>query len=217
MLLALARKLTVLDAACKAGEWPRGLSADVTGQTLGLVGTGRIGTAVARRARAFGMDLLGCDPFPTDAFRELGGRYVSLDELLERSNFVSLHSPATPETRHLISEPQLARMKPTAFLLNCARGSIIDEAALLRALEEGRIAGAGLDVLSVEPPLPDSPACALMQHPAVIATPHVASFTPRTAARMANAAMDNMLTVLRGERPASIANPAVYERGIRAG
>ncbi|HEU4753196.1 MAG TPA: 2-hydroxyacid dehydrogenase, partial [Armatimonadota bacterium] len=201
----------------KQGEWRRGISFDASGQTLGIVGTGRIGMAVARRAKAFSMPLLGCDPYPNPRFREeLGGTYVSLDELLERSDFVTLHSPATPETRGLIGAPQLARMKKTAFLINCGRGSLIDEPALLAALDGGRIAGAGLDVFAVEPPPPGSPSEALMRHPAVVATPHVASFTPVTAARMARAAMENLLAVLRGERPENVANPAVYERGLRA-
>ena len=106
-------------------------------------------------------------------------------------------------------------MKPTAFLINCGRGSLVDEAALLAALDEGRLAGAGLDVLSSEPPKPGSDAERIARHPKAVVTPHIASFTPATAARMGRAAMENMLTVLRGERPEYVANPSVYERPLR--
>jgi phosphoglycerate dehydrogenase-like enzyme len=216
LLLSLARRIPELDAAMKAGEWRRGIAADVGGQTLGLVGTGRIGMAVARRARAFGMRLIGCDPCPNPLFaEELGGEYVTLDELLERSDFVSIHSPASAATRGMIAAEQLARMKPAAFLLNLARGSLIDEPALIAALREGRIAGAGLDVLAVEPPPPGSPSDELARLPNVVITPHVASFTPKTAARMARAALENLLTALGGERPEHVANPAVYDRSVR--
>jgi phosphoglycerate dehydrogenase-like enzyme len=216
LLLSLARRIPELDAAIKTGEWRRGIAADVCGQTLGLVGTGRIGMGVARRAKAFGMRLLAADPYPNALFiEELGGDYVSVDDVLERSDFVSLHCPAGSETRGMIGAAQLARMKPTAFLLNLARGALIDEPALIAALRENRIAGAGLDVLAVEPPTPGSPSDELARLPNVLVTPHVASFTPRTAARMARASMENLLTALRGERPQHVANPAVYARGLR--
>lgn len=216
LLLSAARHITELDRALKEGEWLRTIGADVGGRALGLVGTGRIGMAVARRAKAFRMRLVGYDPFPNPLFvEELGGDYVEMDELLEVSDFVTLHVPASAETRGMISRERLARMKPSAFLINTARGTLIDEAALLEVMRERRIAGAALDVFSAEPPLPGSPAASLTRLPNVIATPHVAAFTPVTAARMGRAAMENLLTALRGERPAHVANPAVYERGVR--
>ncbi|MBM3457112.1 MAG: hypothetical protein FJX77_01055, partial [Armatimonadetes bacterium] len=137
------------------------------------------------------------------------------EELLEVSDYVSLHLPAMSETRGMFNAELLARMKPSAYLINCARGTLIDEAALLAALRDGRIAGAGLDVFSQEPPAPGSDGEKLMQHPSVIATPHVAAATPVTAARMGRAAMANLLTVLQGERPQFVANPAVFDRGAR--
>ena len=197
----------------KRGEWNRVIGADVSGKTLGLVGTGRIGMAVARRGRAFGMRLVGCDPHPNPLFvEELGGDYLSFEEVLEAADYVSLHTPGGAETRALMNDAAFRRMKPGAFLVNCGRGSLIDEAALLAALDEGRLAGAGLDVLSSEPPVPGSDADRVARHPKAVVTPHIASFTPNTAARMGRAAMENLLTVLRGERPAHVANPAVYER-----
>jgi phosphoglycerate dehydrogenase-like enzyme len=213
LLLSAARRIPELDAASKTGEWRRVMAADVTGRTLGLVGTGRIGMAVARRARAFRMRLLGSDPYPNPLFvEELGGDYVPLEELLEASDYVSLHLPAGPETRGIIDTAALARMKPSAFLLNAARGSLVDEPALLDALNAGRIAGAGLDVFCEEPPDASSAGAELMRHPNVVATPHVASFTPVTVAKMGRAALANLLAALAGERPEYVANPAVYDR-----
>jgi D-3-phosphoglycerate dehydrogenase len=218
LMLSAARRVVELDNALKRGEWFRPMQHDFSGQTLGLIGTGRIGLAVARRARAFRMELLGCDPYPNPAFTgELNGSYVSLDELLERSDFISLHLPASAETKGLIGREQIARMKPGAFLANTARGALVDEEALLEALNEGRLAGAALDVFSQEPPAPGSVAEALMKHPKVVATSHIASFTPVTVAKMGKGAMENLLAVLEGRRPAYVANPEVYERGLRFG
>lgn len=216
LLLAAARRIAEFDRRMKEGDWPRELAADVSGQTLGILGTGRIGLAVARRARAFNMRLLGYDPYPNPVFNgELGGEYVSMETLLETSDFVSLHLPAMAKTRGLIDAAKLARMKPTAYLLNCARGSIVDEPALLEALDSGRLAGAGLDVFSKEPPDAGSAAAALCRHMKVVGTPHVASYTPVTVAKMGVAALENLLTVLRGERPQFVCNPEVYARGLR--
>jgi phosphoglycerate dehydrogenase-like enzyme len=213
LLLAAARHIPELDAGMKAGEWRRPMGADVSGRLLGLVGTGRIGMAVARRARAFRMRLAGCDPQPNALFvEEVGGDYLPLEEVLEISDFVSLHLPATAGTRGMIGVEQLARMKPTAFLINTARGSLVDEQALLDALREGRMAGAALDVFSQEPPAPDSAAAQLAKLPNVVATPHVASFTPMTVARIGRGALANLLAVLKGERPEHVANPEVYTR-----
>ena len=216
LLLAAARRIVEYDVAMKAGEWRRVMCADVSGRTLGLIGAGRIGMAVARRAKAFRMRLLAHDPYPHPLFvEELGGEYVPLDELLERSDFVSLHLPASEATRGAIGAAELARMKPSAFLINCARGSLVEETALIQALRSGRLAGAALDVLSQEPPPPGSPAAELAVLPNVVATPHIASATPITAARMGRAALSNLLAVLRGERPEHVANPRVYQGTLR--
>lgn len=216
-ILALGRSLVHYDNGMKRGEWDRVMSADVSGKTLGLVGTGRIGMAVARRAKAFGMRLVGCDPYQNPLFiEEFGGDYVPFEEVLETSDYVSLHTPGGAETRALINADTLARLKPTAYLINCGRGSLIDEAALLEALDAGRLAGAGLDVFSSEPPAPGSDAERLARHPKTVVTPHIASFTPNTAARMGRAAMDNLLALLRGDRIDHVANPQVFEKGLRS-
>ena len=218
MLLAVARRLPELDRAMKEGEWLRGPGADVGGRTLGVVGTGRIGMAVARRAKAFRMRLLGCDERPNPLFvEELGGDYVPLEELLELSDYVTLHAPVLPTTRKMIHAGTLAKMKPTAFLINTSRGPLIDEEALLAALDDGRVAGAALDVFDSEPPPPGSSGDRLARHPRVLATPHVAAFTPATAARMGKAAVANLLAMLEGERPEHLLNPAVCERLRREG
>jgi glyoxylate reductase len=191
LLLALARRLAEGERDVREGQWitfepDRALGAEVTGATLGIIGFGRIGQAVARRAEGFGMEVLHSG--------RSGG--VSLDELLERSDFVSLHCPLTDDTRHLIDEAALARMKPTARLINTARGPIVDPAALERALHERAIAGAALDVTEPEPLPADHP---LLQAPNLLVVPHVGSATVRTRHRMTEIAVDNLLAALDGE------------------
>lgn len=217
LILASARRLTHFDRELKRGEWRRVPVADITGSTLGLVGTGRIGLAVARRARAFNMNLIGADPFPASAFtEELDGVYVDLDELLARSDFVSLHAPGGAETRCLINADRLARMKPSAYLVNCSRGSLVDDEALEEALKSRAIAGYAADVFSSEPPLPGTAAARLMGMDAVTATPHVASFTPATVLKMGEAARLNLMAALRGERPQYLCNPELFEEASRS-
>jgi D-3-phosphoglycerate dehydrogenase len=218
LILALARRIPELDASMKAGEWRRMLGADVSRKSLGIIGTGRIGMAVARRAAGFRMRLLGYDPAANPLFvEELGGEYVSLEELLGQSDFITLHLPLIPETRGLVGAPQLAQMRPTGFVVNCARGALVDEEAVYAALTEGRLAGFATDVYAKEPPEPH----ALYLLPNVIALPHIASYTPATAARMSQAALENLLTGLRGERPEHTVNPEVVshrkERWLREG
>ncbi len=162
-----------------------GIGLDVTGRTLGIVGWGRIGRAVAERARGFRMEVIW--------HGRTGGS--SLDELLANSDFVSLHVPLTPETRHLIGERELRRMRPHALLVNTARGPIVDEAALVRALREGWIAGAGLDVFEREPALTPG----LADLPQVVLAPHLGSETTATRARMADLAAENIVAALRGQ------------------
>lgn len=190
LLLAAARRLAWADRYVRAGGFvgwnpELGIGLDVTGRTLGIVGAGRIGRAVAERARGFRMEVL------------LHSRSSGppLAELLERSDFVSLHVPLTEETRHLIGAPELRRMKRTAVLVNTARGPIVDEAALVDALREGRIAAAGLDVFEREPAL----APGLRDLPQVVLAPHVGSATVATRVRMAEVAARNVVAALRGE------------------
>jgi glyoxylate reductase len=190
LLLALARRIVPGAEMVRAGEWrtwepAADLGADLAGATLGIVGWGRIGQAVARRAQGFGMEVI-------HSSRSSG---VSLTELLERADFVSLHTPLTPETRHLIDGGALALMKPTALLVNTARGGVVDQGALREALMAGTIAGAALDVTEPEPLPADDP---LLDAPNLLVVPHVGSATVRTRARMAAMAVDNLLAALDG-------------------
>jgi len=190
LLLALARRIPQGAAQVRDGEWrtwepAADLGADLAGATLGIVGRGRIGAAVARRAEGFGLEVLYSS-------RSSG---VPPEELLERSDFVSLHAPLTPETRHLVDDDALARMKPTALLVNTSRGGVVDQAALRRALIGGTIAGAALDVTDPEPLPADDP---LLEAPNLLVVPHVGSATVRTRARMAEMAVENLLAALAG-------------------
>ena len=205
LILAVARKVVFGDAYVRRGDWqtwePGGelLGRDVHGATLGVVGFGQIGQAVARRAEGFAMDVLYSDI----------DRGVALEELLERSDFVTVHSPLTPETKGLIGEQALRRMKQTAYLVNTARGPIVDMHALDRALREGWIAGAGLDVTDPEPVPIDHP---LLAAPNLTILPHVGSGSEGTRRAMAEMAVDNLLAGLAGERMPNCVNPEVYER-----
>jgi len=213
LLLALARGLLPLHRDATAGLWrqPHAWAlAPVHGQTLGIVGFGNIGRAVARKARAFGMRLLARDPYgDPNAAAELGAALVPLADLLAESDYVSLHTPLTPETRHLIGAAELRAMKPTAVLINTARGPVVDEAALVEALASGGIAGAGLDVFEEEPLPADSPLCRLGN---VVLTPHVASVSPEAMRRLREEVGQAAADVLRGRWPKYVANPGVRPR-----
>jgi glyoxylate reductase len=190
LLLAAARRLSEGEREVRDGRWApwqpaHNLGADVTGATLGIVGWGRIGQAMAARAAGFGMEVL-------HSSRSSG---IPLAELLERADFVSVHTPLTPETRHLIDADALARMKPTAFLINTARGPVVDQVALKQALEDGTIAGAALDVTDPEPLPGDDP---LLEAPNLLVVPHIGSATVRTRERMAAMAVENLLAALDG-------------------
>jgi glyoxylate reductase len=192
LLLAAARRLPEGIEEVRAGEsltWEpaHNLGTDVHGATLGIVGFGRIGQAVARRATGFDMTVLHTDS---------RSRPEELADLLERSDFVSLHCPLTPETHHLIDAEALGRMKPTGILINTARGGVIDQEALRRALHDGVIAGAGLDVTEPEPLSPDDP---LLTAPHLIVLPHIGSATHHARERMADLAVENLLAALAGE------------------
>ena len=215
LMMAAARRVAEGDRFVRGGRfggWAIDmlLGQDVWGATLGLVGVGRIGGAVARRARAFDMRVLYTDAvaLPADVERELGATRVELDELLAEADFVSLHVPLAPDTRHLVGAEQLARMKPTAVLVNTSRGPVVDEAALAAALRDGAIFAAGLDVYEREPEVhPD-----LLALDNVVLAPHLARGSVRTRSEMSALAVRNLLAGLSGERPPNLLNPEVLER-----
>jgi glyoxylate reductase len=203
LMLAAARRIVEADAYVRAGKWGEWgpdllLGHDLYGATLGVVGFGRIGQAVARRGEGFSMTVL----------RYSRSDSTPLDELLERSDFVSLHAPLTPHTRGLIGDRELRLMKPTAVLVNTSRGGLVETGALVRALREGEIAGAALDVTDPEPLPADHP---LLSAPNLVLAPHIGSATHRTRGAMADMAVDNLLAALSGERMPHCANPEVYE------
>lgn len=213
LLLATARRLIPAAEAVKAGRWrtwePLGFTGpDVYGSTVGLIGLGRIGLAVARRLAGFKVRLLYHNRRPSPlAAADVGATYVDLATLLAESDFVSLHCPLTPETRHLINAERLRQMKPTATLINTARGEVVDQAALIEALQAGVIAYAGLDVTTPEPLPADHP---LLSLPNVTVLPHIGSASQPARTLMATMAAQNLLAGLRGERLPHCANPEVY-------
>jgi glyoxylate reductase len=218
LMLAVARRIVEGDKLVRRGGFPGGQSnhligGGVFGKTLGLVGGGgRIGSAVARRARGFQMSILYWSPRrkPDDFERDLGVEFVPLDELLRRSDFVSIHSPLREETRGQIGARELSLMKPTAFLINTARGPIVDEQMLVEALERGQIAGAGLDVFEREPAV--TPALLEMRN--VVLTPHLGSAVVETRDALANAVADNLLALIDGRRPPNMYNPEVFDSWV---
>ncbi len=200
MMLALARRIPSANAALKEGRWAKkeAIGRQLYRKTLGIIGLGKIGQEVAKRARAFEMTVLAHDPYvPDDTARELGVEPVELDELLEKSDVISLHATLTEQTRHMIGAEELARMKSGALLINCARGGLVDEEALIDALRRGAPAGAALDVFEHEP----EPSPELVGRPQVIATPHVAASTEEAQALVAREAAEQVLEVLAGGRP----------------
>ncbi len=207
LLMALARSIPYHDRVAKLGKWSRVPGMELTGATLGLVGYGRIGREVAQRAGALGMTVLAYDPLlGPEAFVGTPVTPCDLDTVLAASDAVSLHLPLTAATHNLIDAAALARMKPTAYLINTARGGLIDEAALYDALVGRKLAGAACDVFSKEPP--DSAGLVALDN--FIAAPHIGSATRQTAARMSLLAAENALAVLRGEHPQGVVNSEVY-------
>jgi glyoxylate reductase len=215
LLLAVARRVVEGDAAVRKGVFPGAQSAyflgsDVTGKTIGLIGgKGRIGQAVARRARGFDMRVLYCGPnrLPADKEKEIGFEFCPFDDLLAQSDFISLHAAMRPETHHLVGEREFGLMKPTAFFINTARGPIVDEAALARALEAGEIAGAGLDVFEHEPDVEP----ALLTMPNVVLIPHLGSAARDVRERMANTVVDNIVAIIEGQTPPNCVNPETLQ------
>jgi len=209
LLLAAARRLGEAERLVRSGGWdawgPKQLlGPDVWGKKLGLVGLGRIGQAVARRSSGFQMEILYYDQYRNESVEEeLGARYLELDDLLRESDFVSIHTPLTPETRHLISERELDIMQPTSVLVNASRGPVVDEAALADALAERRIFAAGLDVYEGEPKVHPK----LLELENVVLAPHIGSASIETRDRMAALAAENLRAVLRGEQPKTPVEP----------
>lgn len=212
LLMAAARRIVEADRFVREGRWTgwgpfQLLGAPVAGKTLGVVGAGRIGSAVARRGTGFGMTVLytsrGTKP---DLERGCGARRVELDELLREADFVSINLALTDETRHAIGPRELALMKPTAVLVNTGRGPLVDEAALVEALRERRIAAAGLDVFEEEPKVHPG----LLELDNVVLAPHIGSATTEARSRMAEVAATCLVSMLRGECPPQCVNPAVY-------
>ncbi len=211
LLLSGARRIVEGMQYIRDGKWDTWepetlLGADLSGATLGIIGLGRIGQAMAQRARGFNLRIISCDPVLSDEeIRDRGAEPAGLEDLLRQSDFVSVHTPLTPETRHLINADALAIMKPTAVLVNSARGPIVDLVALEAALRQGQIAHAALDVTDPEPIAADHPILAL---PNVTIVPHIGSASVRTRDQMAEIAANNLLAGLRGE-PLPHAVPAV--------
>src|SRR5215208_424788 len=203
LLLAAARRIAAADASLKGGEWRRSdfLGIEVRGKVLGLVGLGRVGAEVARRAQAFDMKIVAYDPYVSaELARRLGVEVADLRSVLEQADFVSLHTPLTEHTHGLIGAEQLGWMKPSAILVNCARGGLVDEAALLAVLENGWLAGAAIDVFEQEPAM-ENP---LARHRKVVATPHLGASTVEAQASVARQVAEQVLQVLEG-RPAQFA------------
>jgi glyoxylate reductase len=215
LILGLARRVVEGDRVMRTGVFPgaqstRFVGGGVSGKVLGLVGCGGIGRAVARRAKGFGMRVLYHDPrrVPDAEAVELGLTWVPLDRLLAEADFVSIHASLTPETRHLIGARELGLMKRTAYLVNAARGPIVDGEVLIGALAERRIAGAGLDVYEGEPRIDPR----LFALPNVVLSPHIGSAVPELRDAMANLVVDNIAAVLEGGRPPNCYNPEIYAR-----
>jgi phosphoglycerate dehydrogenase-like enzyme len=204
LLLSLARRVHEAHAVMQRGEWKPAWGDDVGGKTLGIIGFGRIGKAVARRASGFNMRVLAHTPHPSQD--TTGVEFVSLEKLIAESDFVSLHAALTPVTRGMIGETQLRQMKRTAYLVNTARGAIVDEAALIQALTEGRIAGAALDVYVTEPLPVESP---LRSTPNLLLSPHQSSYARGTGERLSLAAAQAIVDLMHGKKPQNVLNPEV--------
>lgn len=213
LILALSRRVVEGDefgrkSAYRGWEPDLFLGRDVYGKTLGIVGLGRIGTMVARRARGFSMKILyNKRTRDEQAEKELGVEYRDLDEIFGEADFVTLHVPLSSETRQMINQDSLARMKPTAYLVNTARGGVVDEHALVTALKQGKIAGAALDVHENEPEM--NPELLMMEN--VILTPHMASATVEAREKMTEQVVEAIIKTLRGEKPDNLVNPEVWE------
>jgi D-3-phosphoglycerate dehydrogenase len=213
LIMALTRKLAYHDMVVKSGSWSRIIGTELAGKTVGLVGLGRIGKEVVLRLEGFQVKFLAYDVYHDNTFAaEHRVRFVELNELLAESDVVTLHAVLTSDTQSLISEYELGLMKPGAYLVNTARGGLVDEQALYRALVENRLAGAGLDVFAEEPPT-NSPLLQLGDK--VLLAPHLGAQTTETVLRMGKMAAENIVQVLQGERPVGLVNPDAYSMAAR--
>lgn len=218
LMLGLVRNLCAANASIREGRWERNpfIGTELYGKTLGIIGLGRIGGGIAARARAFGMELIAHDPFiPESRAEALGAQLAPLDELLERADVVTLHVPLTAQTRGMIGARELECMKSSAVLINCARGGVIEETALLEALDAQKIRAAAIDVVAHEPPPPDSPGARLHRHPRVLATPHLGGSTREALERIAIELARDVADALGG-RPAAGAVNAPAPTGAQA-
>lgn len=205
VLFSLARKIPQADASLKRGEWTRGafMGVEIQGKTLGVIGLGRVGSEVVRRARGLDMHVLGYDPFvAAERAGRIGAELASLQDLLAKSDFVTIHTPLTDASKSLLGPRELALLRPGTYIINVARGGLVDEEELLRALDEGRVAGAALDVFSQEPPADYR----LAQHPKVVGTPHLGASTVEAQAGVATEVAEQVLAVLRGNAASNTVN-----------
>jgi glyoxylate reductase len=216
LLFAVARRVVESDQVMRSGDWSgwgplQFIGGDVTGKTLGILGAGRIGTATALMSEGFGMKVLYTDSSPQKTNpvleKELGARKVGFEELLEESDFISIHVPLRPETRHLFNAASFKKMKKTAYLINTARGPVINEADLVEALRDKEIAGAGLDVYELEPKMAEG----LAALDNVVTAAHTGSATEAARKNMSILAAQNLLAMLSGKRPPTCLNPEIYE------
>jgi len=199
LILSLARNIPTAITATRSGEWPRLAGISLEGKVVGLVGFGSIGQQVARRLSGFDCTLLAFDPItPASRAAELGVKLLPLEDVASQADFLSLHCPLTSDTRGMVNAAFLQALKPGAYLVNTARGELIDEAALLAALNSGTLRGAALDVFSSQPPAKDNP---LLNHPRLLATPHMGAHTDGATRAMGWMAMRDCLAVLRGDEP----------------
>jgi D-3-phosphoglycerate dehydrogenase len=205
LILALIRRIPHAWEEMKRGGWrlPEFWGFDLRGKILSIIGVGRIGSRVSKLGVAFGMEVLACDPYISDpAFREAGAKPVSRDEAISRADFLTLHTPLTEETRLMIGSRELSLMKKSALLINTARGGIVDERVLAKALDDGILAGAGIDVFEEEPPAD----LRLRSHPRILSTPHIAGLSDEARLGMSRGASERVACALRGERPPDVVN-----------
>ena len=214
LLMTVARRVAEGELLARSGNWKgwnldQLCGADVWGKTLGIVGFGRIGRSVARRASGFQMKIIYTDAVRVseEVEKSLNGEFRDMNSLLAESDFISLHVPLLPETRGLFDAPKLFRMKPTAFLINTSRGPVVEEAALVTALENNKIAGAALDVFENEPFIHPG-----LKRPNVVLTPHIASASIETRTKMASMAANNIVAVFKGRRPPNLLNPDIFKK-----
>jgi len=214
LILALIRRIPQAWEEMRRGGWrrPEFWGFDLRGKTLSIIGLGRIGSRVSKLGVAFGMEILACDPYiPEQAFPEAGAKPVSRNEAISRADFLTLHTPLTEETRMMIGSRELSLMKKSALLINTARGGIVDDRVLVKALGDGILAGAGIDVFEEEPP--DEPS--LRSHPKILSTPHIAGLSDEARYRMSQGASERVACALEGERPPDVVNEPRNPRYLR--